>query len=725
MSSAAVTRPTAPSLLLDSGDEAGTPPDDRPFRPDIQGLRAVAVSLVVLYHARIPGFPGGYIGVDVFFVVSGFVITGLLLRERTVTGGTSMLTFYARRSRRILPAATLVILATVAATYLLLGLVRGNPVADDGRWASVFLSNFHSIWNGADYFGAQSATSPLEHFWSLAVEEQFYLVFPVLFIAVASIKSRLALRLRIALLLGLVIASSLAFSIVETHASPLAAYFSPFTRAWELALGALVAVIGPHWRRLTPRVGLVLGWLGVAGILVAAFAYSGSTPYPGIAVALPVVSTALVIIAGLAVPAAGPEWILGRWLGLEIGAISYSLYLWHFPVLIIPQQHAGHMLSLVVRFGLLALSVALAWCTYRFVENPLRHNKRLSSSRGASLGLGGVLISATLIICTVYIAAHHSGGTTSRAVRSQTATLSVLAPTLEAAVSQPALPFLLMPPLDQVSSSPLSGDAVPAPCIDHHDDDIVIPRSCVFGDRSAARSIVLYGDSQAEMWASAYSSIAERQHARLYVFAKDGCAPWLKLYYSTSRSSYLQCDAFHRWATQRIIGLHPTTVYVTGSTGVTEHPYEVQGAAIAALRSLAPSRARLVVLSNIPWFTQFSGTWPPACIGQNPQNLHACNLPVSSFTEGDLGSFRQQLRNAAGTTGAGFVVLDRLFCTASTCPVVVGNRVVYQNYLHTTSVYAEYVNPALEELLRRSSVPAPQGATTTAVPPTTASTPSS
>src|SRR5580704_4136136 len=175
--------------LQPSGDESGTAPGDRSFRPDVQGLRAVAVLLVVLYHANVPDLTGGFVGVDVFFVISGFVITGLLLRERHSTGPTSLFSFYARRCRRILPAATLVVVVTVIAAYVFLGVVAGSGTADDGRWAAAFLANVHFERVGTNYLLSQQLPSPLQNFWSLSVEEQFYLVYPTLFLVVARLKS--------------------------------------------------------------------------------------------------------------------------------------------------------------------------------------------------------------------------------------------------------------------------------------------------------------------------------------------------------------------------------------------------------------------------------------------------------------------------------------------------------------------------------------------------------
>ncbi len=254
-----IGRPSATAIaevprLLPSGDEAGSPPGDRAFKPDVEGLRAVAILLVVLFHAGVSQLPGGYVGVDVFFVVSGYVITGVLLRERTSTGTTSLLSFYARRARRILPAATLVLITTVVAAYVLLGTASGLGTADDAKWAALFLANFHFAAVGTNYLSAQLPPSPLQNLWTLSVEEQFYVVYPTLFLLVAGLRLRLHLRTKMLGALGLVVIVSLGWSVIQTGSNPNAAYFSPFTRAWELALGAMVALAAPHFARVPSAV---------------------------------------------------------------------------------------------------------------------------------------------------------------------------------------------------------------------------------------------------------------------------------------------------------------------------------------------------------------------------------------------------------------------------------------------------------------------------------------
>jgi peptidoglycan/LPS O-acetylase OafA/YrhL len=365
-----VLRRPARAQFLASGDESGTAPEDRRFRPDIQGLRAVAVLLVVLFHAVGRPFSGGYVGVDVFFVISGFVITGVLLRERASSGRTSVLAFYGRRCRRIIPAATLVILVTIAASYLVLGFLAGDSTARDGRWAAVFLVNFHFASMATNYLAAQQPPSPLQNFWSLSVEEQFYVVYPTLFLALAAVRTRISFRLRTAIGLIIIIIVSFALSISQTQTNEAVAYFSPFTRAWELALGALIAVSTNRLLRLRPHVAAAMGWLGLGAILLSAIVFNAQTPYPGSLVAVPVVGAGFVIAGGVVAPNFGVERMLALAPFQWLGKLSYSLYLWHWPILIIAAEKQERT-NLPVRQGLLLLALALgaSVVSYALVEN--------------------------------------------------------------------------------------------------------------------------------------------------------------------------------------------------------------------------------------------------------------------------------------------------------------------------------------------------------------------
>jgi peptidoglycan/LPS O-acetylase OafA/YrhL len=374
---------------------------DRAFRPDIEGLRAVAVVCVVLFHyfrTQVAHLNGGYVGVDVFFVISGYVITCLFLRERLTTGKTSYLTFYGRRARRILPMATLVIVASLIGERFFVSLNIGRLVADDARWAAVFLANVHFARVYPNYLAPRPG-SALQTYWSLAVEEQFYLVFPTLFVAVATFARRHSVRWKLAFVLLLVIAASFTWSVVSTTHGTLTAYDSTFTRAWELALGALIATAGNRLARVPAALGAIATWIGLVGIGLAVYHYNLFTNYPGWESSLPVVSTALVIAGGCSAPRWGAEAILRTTPFKWLGRWSYSLYLWHWPLLVVATQH-WKQISTTTDFVLVGLSVILAAVSYFAVENPIRRSRWLSRSRWgnvASLGLGAGLIGVIFI----------------------------------------------------------------------------------------------------------------------------------------------------------------------------------------------------------------------------------------------------------------------------------------------------------------------------------------
>lgn len=378
------------------------------FRPDVEGMRAVAVVLVLLYHAFGAPFTGGFVGVDVFFVISGFVITDVLLRERSDRGRISIPGFYARRVRRILPAATLVIVSTVAAAYRWLGFIAGNQIAEDGKWAAAFVANIRFALLGTDYFGEQLPPSPLQHMWSLGVEEQFYVVWPALFLVMVLVGRGLRDRGALAVVLAIAMAASFAWSLVQTPANPTWAYFSPLTRAWELALGALIAVSGPAVGRISSgRLWQSLAAVGLIGIVTSLFLVDAGMQFPGYVVALPVVSSGLLILAGCGNPG---TWV-GRALAIRpmqwIGARSYSLYLWHWPPLVIAAEHLGRPLSAVQAGGLLAAALTATALTYRYVENPIRRSRFLAARTGLTLAFGMVLIGGTVIIAQWLIATHY------------------------------------------------------------------------------------------------------------------------------------------------------------------------------------------------------------------------------------------------------------------------------------------------------------------------------
>lgn len=386
---------------LPSGDEAGSAPEDRAFRPDVEGLRAIAILAVVLFHVGFSQVQGGFIGVDVFFVISGFVITGLLLRQQAASGRIQFRDFYARRAKRIIPAAVLVIIVSLIASAVLVGGRYTTPVASDARWSSVFLSNAHFADVLPNLFVSR-VDSPFQQFWSLAVEEQFYLVYPAFLLALALVAARISVRTRLIVGLSSVAVASFVWSVASSHVGELGAYYSPLTRAWELAIGGLLAAATAKLHRIPVVAAGVLTWLGLAGIVLAATQVSLRFAYPGAIVALPVLSTALVIAGGCAVPNWGAERLLRlspfRW----IGRWSYSWYLWHWPFLAIAaaRAHTSVLSSSTQKNVMLVLAaLAASIATYAWVEKPFRHSTLLTNNAGATL-IGTVVLVLSCVALT-------------------------------------------------------------------------------------------------------------------------------------------------------------------------------------------------------------------------------------------------------------------------------------------------------------------------------------
>jgi len=383
------------SKLTDSPDSLSATAVDKGFRSDIQALRALAVLLVVAYHAHLPGVHGGFLGVDVFFVISGFVITNVLLRERESTSGTSLLDFYARRIRRILPAATVVIIATVFATYHWLSFISGAQAADDAKWVAAFVGNYHFAALGTNYFSRTLPPSTLQQFWSLAIEEQFYLVWPLLFLIIAAISRRDHLRRSLLTSLTVIITGSLTWSIIQTNNNAILAFYSPLTRAWELALGASLAIAAPLMHDRAPRLGKWFRSLGLLAILASVWWVTSATLWPGAASIVPVVGTAVMIAGGTLSASKGYDLLTDHPIVQWIGLISFSLYLVHWPIFAIATEYSSHSLSWGVNLLFVALSIALAAILYFSVESPLRRQPLLVRHRALTYAMGVALIGLT------------------------------------------------------------------------------------------------------------------------------------------------------------------------------------------------------------------------------------------------------------------------------------------------------------------------------------------
>ena len=686
--------------VLPSGDEAGSPPGDRAFRPDVEGLRGVAVLLVVLYHAGLSWLPGGYVGVDVFFVISGYVITGLLLRERTSTGTTSLLGFYARRVRRILPAATLVLITTVIAAHFVLGTALAVQTAVDAKWAAVFLANFHFTNVGTNYLAAQSPPSPLQNFWTLAVEEQFYLVFPTLILLVASLRSRFSLRTKLLATLGVLGVLSLWWSVVQTNTDPNAAYFSPFTRAWELALGAIVALAAPALVRIPRVVAAILTWVGLTGVIVAGLVYTVSTPYPGIAVALPVIGTAMLIAGGTAHPRYGSERLLSTLPFRQLGRISYSLYLWHWPILILAAESQGRSslpLSSNLWWILVALLASIA--TLWLVENPIRHSRWLRWRLIASIGMGAVLVGATLLVSSVEAAQvarinwafwQTPSTTVSTASINTVERLVAVAPTIT------SVPTDLDPPLQTAQVGyPLT------PGCDPLDYSATEMKPCLFGDPNGEKGMVLYGDSHSAMWFLTIDDIAMAEHWKLWYLGKAACPVELLPMvnpgaFGSAGGEYTQCAQWHTYAIAQINRLKPNLVIATqefhDAPGYrTYTSVQWRDGLERFFSSIKVPGVKFDVIGNIP---QLSFD-PYQCLDTHSLDVQACSAPRAK----SLVPYGQAEREAVASVGGHYADVTPWFCS-HICTAVIGKYQVYFDQGHLMAPYAIYLGGLMAHALQ-------------------------
>ncbi|MGO9101193.1 MAG: acyltransferase family protein, partial [Mycobacterium sp.] len=508
------------------------------FRPDIEGLRAVAVVAVVLFHAEVPGVGGGFVGVDVFFVISGFLITGLLWREVSTTGTVGLRRFYGARARRLLPASATVGIVTMIASAVLLPAFQARAVMDDGIYCALYVGNYWFIRRGVMYFG-HLPPSPFQHYWSLGVEEQFYLVWPPMLIGTALL-IRCARRARrratnaqvpsserpYLVVLALVATVSFALSLVTTYVLTTTAFFSLPTRAWQLAAGGRIALTAGQWRRLPPRAAAVAGWAGLGVIVLACNQLSATTFYPGSAALLPVLGAVLVIGAGCAAPAQGSGRVLAVSPMRAIGRVSYSWYLWHWPVLVLAPALLGHPLGLAGRLAAALVSGGLAVLTLHFIENPLRFAAPIRRSPLASLALGGA--ATAVAVCVGVALPQWIPVPVPRGPAATPQTITATPPPMgdniaaydaavqhvfaqvQAAVAASAelkaVPSNLSPPLADGTADPKA--YAPNSCFRSASQGG--QPECATGDTASPTTVALVGDSHAVMWNPAFQQIAEQ-----------------------------------------------------------------------------------------------------------------------------------------------------------------------------------------------------------------------
>jgi peptidoglycan/LPS O-acetylase OafA/YrhL len=658
------------------------------FRPDVEGLRALAVLLVIAFHVGIPGFSGGFVGVDVFFVISGYLITALLCREVAQTGTLSISSFLARRIRRLLPAAALVLVVTLLLTAITFPPLQMIQTAASARAAAAYVSNIHFARLASDYFSGDVRTNPMLHTWSLSVEEQFYLAWPWLILLFARPRQdaeggidrrRLAWALT-----GIGTLSFVAACWYTTSNQSLAFYATPL-RAWEFACGGLASLIVPRLplarRRLTDSFwAAAFGWIGVVLVVSAATIYSATTEFPGVAAMLPVAGTSMLLLAGTLNRGLAPgsvSRLLSTGPAQWIGRRSYSWYLWHWPILVIGTSVIPGA-GLAGRVGFVVVALLLADLTYRFVETPTRapsHSTPRPSRASRAIQLG--IATTVIMIATAEVAHRWAIGS------SQSAT--------QRAFSSAAADI---------------GDVYRDGCVNGLDDDRV--RVCTFGAPSSSTTIALFGDSHAAQWVPALEVIARTRQWTLIVIAKSRCATAdVPVYLPGSPRRFSACDRWRVAAMDSLRARRPALVILSNAGRYVrdaDRPSDLQTVTAAdweaglvrTLEQFHTVGSSVVLIRDTPLLDANV----PICLSRSgwlSRLGNSCGTRRTDAINDDV--VRAEVTAIAAVPGTHAIDLTNALCVRTSCPPMVGGLVAYSDRDHLTARMARSLAPTIDAAL--------------------------
>lgn len=698
--------------------EAGKPvsqvelqPHRRHFRADIQGLRAVAVAIVVLYHLWPNRLPGGFVGVDVFFVISGFLITSHLL-ARPPRSARDLAAFWGRRVRRLLPASLLVLAVTLVATRLVAPDTQWAGTARDVIAAALYVENWRLASTSVDYLLAEAAASPVQHFWSLSVEEQFYFVWPVLILLVALVAARRGLRMVPVCTAALVVVvlGSLAYSVHITAVEPAAAYFVTPARIWELGAGGLLALtgsLGGAWLRSGAR-RAALAWAGYGMIAVAALSYSSATPFPGSAALLPVAGAVAVIAASADGERYGPGIVVERRPIQILGNVSYSVYLWHWPLIVLLPHVSGGRLGLVDKVAVLIGSLVLAGLTKRYVEDRYLVLRPAVSLRRtfvlAAAGMAAVLSLGFLQLAEVEARESDARGELAAA----------------ASGGDPCFGAAAMAPGADCAGTD-DGDMVPAPALAPQDKSAAYEkacfveapftdlRTCVFGDPSADVSIALVGNSHAGHWLPAIEPIAKQRGWKITTFLASECTISATAVQWDAEDKQAGCLDRARQVMDQTINGDFDLVIASERNGRPAVGRTRQDSWADWLRGYQ-DRVTAWSAADVPVLVLHDTATPgatvesvPDCVAANLADLAACSGPRERWVPRDpLVQAAKDIGDPDITT----VDLNDFLCDERTCPAVIGGVLAYYDGSHMTATFARslapYLDPSVTEALARS-----------------------
>lgn len=690
---------------------AGRLAQGRTLRPEIQGLRAVAVALVVFYHLGFTWFSGGYVGVDVFFVISGFLITSHIASRVEDQGHLQLANFWVRRARRLLPASFLVLAISLVLTWLVLPRILWQQTLRQIVASTLYVQNWVLAQDAVDYSALGDIPTLVQHYWSLSVEEQFYVIWPVLLVLalwmvrrVVSWRRTTRVKPRSVLLavILLVTVSSLIWSVLATNADPSRAYFDTGTRMWEFGAGGLLALApraAPRVQRLAPLVG----WVGLGLISVAAITYSNTTNFPGYLAAVPVLGTALVIGCGGLGSGWSPDRILSWHLSVFIGDISYAVYLWHWPLIVCWPYLTRTEVDWRAAVVILPVTILLAWASTKWFEEPLRFGNFLAGgARTALVSLVAMVLIAGIALS--WGSRHEASVKKQRAFAAKVMPGDV--PCLGPATLAPdsgcelgdSLDSLLAP-LEAVISE--NTKKVFSGCAAERGESEIL--SCTLGyPGRLVRTVVIVGDSHATHWFSALDTWGAKHRWRIITYTRASC-PFTtaqRIAPGDRTQKYEECAAANRVVLKRILENRNISAVITSSFASSYGWKDASGrtgqaALNAGVRDVAGRLARagkpLVVIRDVPLTRD--GQNVPDCLTRLG-SVAACSLLREKAVVPD------PYAESAALFGMPVVDLTDWFCTSIECPVVVGNVVVYRDPDHLTADYSRLLADVLGEKLQ-------------------------
>ncbi|WP_158580731.1 acyltransferase family protein [Cellulomonas rhizosphaerae] len=692
----------APAALRDAARvPGGHERRSEPQRTDIQALRAFAVLAVVLYHLWPNRLTGGYIGVDVFFVISGYLIGAHLLRELTSRGSIALGTFWARRAKRLLPASLLVLALSAVAVVVLVPRSLWSQFLSEVGASALYVENWLLAHDAVDYLASSNSASPVRHYWTLSVEEQFYVGLPLLLLASAWLAHRHRARLvqRVRVTLGAAVLASFVYSVVLMASTPSVAYFSTLTRAWEFGAGALLATY-PLRRRLPWRP--IVPWIGVALLVATCLAFDAETPFPGATALLPVAGAVVAIASGDGTSLAR----LGAWRPVAlIGETSYGAYLWHWPLIVLLPFVTGHRLGTLDKLTLLLATFLLAALSTYLVENPVRF-RLLGSACPRVVGLW-TLAGMAFVLVLVVVPLRWNDAQMARDAAAIAAASDPSNPCFgagallnETCADAPS-PAVLAP-----DPTALDGDdSNRAECFTSRGDATF--RVCPLGPATYSRHILAVGDSHNNTLIAAYERIAEERGWRIDVAGRGGCY-WTAAEQVVDNPS--TSDACRSWRTSAAEHIAAATdldaIIVTNSRmgppvedvpGKSLEQATADGMVAAWDARPDPVATPVIAIGDNPGVTS---TTIPCVEKYGLAAATRCVIPLDAATR---DADAQELAATSGKN-AHFVDTTRLYCTPDGCPAVVGGVIVYRDVTsHLTATYArtvaDYLGNQIEAVL--------------------------